>query len=355
MRHGRRHTPALRRVTGFLAALALVLAACTDDDATAPNGEQAVTTTVPAASGGAVQGIRDLPRLVEEVSASVVSIRVGTGTGAGQGSGVIWDGSGTIVTNHHVVEGSTTVTVVFATGQEIAGRVVATDPFTDLAIVEVDRTDLPAIRPADAAPPIGSPVLAVGTPLGFENSVTFGVVSGAGRAIPGAGPALVDLLQTDAAISPGNSGGALVDLDGRLVGITVAYIPPQARAVAIGFAVPIPTVRFVVASLRENGRVDHAYLGVNLATLNREMAERFGLEVRNGAVVTSVADGSPAARAGLSGGDVIVRVGERAVTGAEDVLTALRAARPGQTLAFEVVRGGEAVEVPVELGTRPAG
>ena len=183
----------------------------------------------------------------------------------GEGSGVVWNADGVVVTNNHVVEGVDQVIVVYADGKRADGKVLATDPLSDLAIVQTDRKDAPPASFATEVPPVGSMAIAIGNPLGFENSATVGIISGNHRSIPGAAsqaPALVDLIQTDAAISPGNSGGALVGADTKVIGINVAYIPPSAGSVAIGFAIPAPTVTDVVDQLLKTGRAQHAYLGV---------------------------------------------------------------------------------------------
>ncbi|HWC25921.1 MAG TPA: PDZ domain-containing protein [Solirubrobacteraceae bacterium] len=161
------------------------------------------------------------------------------------------------------------------------------------------------------------------------------------------------MLQTDAPISPGNSGGALVGRDGEVIGINVAYIPPAARAVAIGFAIPSPTVVDVVRQLAEDGDVDHAFLGVQLRSLTPDVADRLDVGVQEGAIVAGVDDGTPADRAGLRSGDIIVEIGDRRVASVEDVLSALRRADPGDTLAFTIRRDGERREIDVRTGRRP--
>src|ERR671918_441794 len=293
----------MRRFLAQLLALGVLAAGCSGDG----SGEaETVTTTevAPAAADGGEAGggvFGRIPDVVQEVEPSVVAVL----TEAGQGSGVIWDGGGIVVTNNHVVENAAGIDVAFATGERLAADVRATDPRTDLAVLEVDREGLPAAQFADGLPRVGELAVALGNPLGFENSVTAGIVSGLHRAIPSGGrtPALVDLVQTDAAISPGNSGGALVDAEGVVIGVNVAYIPPEARAVSIGFAIPSPVVRDVVPQLIEDGEAEHAYLGVRPIPVTEELSRSFDLGVEEGALVQSVPDDSPAARAGLRPGD----------------------------------------------------
>jgi S1-C subfamily serine protease len=233
--------------------------------------------------------------------------------------------------------------------------VLASDPLSDLAVVRTERTGLPAAEFNPQLPPIGSLALALGNPLGFENSATAGIVSGAHRAVPGAAqqaPALVDLIQTDAAISPGNSGGALVGADGRLIGINVAYIPPQAGSVSIGFAIPSSTVVDVVAQLLEDGTAEHAWLGIQPVALTPQIAAQYGLPVETGALVADVVPGSPAADAGLEPGDVIVAIDEDPVATVEDLLGALRRREVGAEVVVHVARDGdETEEIRVTLGS----
>jgi S1-C subfamily serine protease len=190
-----------------------------------------------------------VPEVVRDVQPGVVSVLVRGSRGAGEGSGIVWRRR-VVVTNHHVVTGADEVTIALASGVRIPARVRASDARTDVALLDVDR-DLPPVSFSDRLPTLGELAVALGAPLGFENTVTAGVVSGLDRSIPSGGrtPALVGLIQTDAAISPGNSGGALVDAGGRVIGMNVAYIPPQQRAVSIGFAIPGPVVTDVAQQL----------------------------------------------------------------------------------------------------------
>ncbi|MGH3030725.1 MAG: S1C family serine protease [Gaiellaceae bacterium] len=341
----------MRRLLPPLLAVALLAAGCSGDG----GGEaQTVTTTEAALAGGAEDGggvFGRVPAIVQEVEPSVVAVL----TNAGQGSGVIWDEGGIVVTNNHVVESASDLEVAFATGERVAADVRATDPRTDLAVLEVDREGLPAAQFADALPQVGELAVALGNPLGFENTVTAGVVSGLHRAIPSGGrtPALIDLIQTDAAISPGNSGGALVDADGRVIGINVAYIPPEARAVSIGFAIPAPEVVDVVTQLLETGEVEHAFLGVRPAPLTPQIAERFGIDTDEGILVFSVVPGSGAEEAGVQAGDIVTRIGDTPIRQVEDLLSFLREQAPGDEIELRILREGEEQTIPVTLTDRP--
>jgi S1-C subfamily serine protease len=277
--------------------------------------------------------------------------------GEGQGSGVIIDPDGTIVTNAHVIAFGGDITVAFADGSRADAEVVASDERTDVAVLRVDvEGDLPAIELDEDLPRVGDLAVAIGAPLGFTNSVTSGVVSGLGRSIPGAAemgmPALVDLIQTDAALSPGSSGGALIGEDGRVIGINVAFVPPQMQAVAIGFAIPAATVVHAVEALLADGEVAHPFLGVQPSSVTPRIAEQFGLGVEVGVLVLNVVEGSPAEEAGLVPGDVIVTIDGEPVEGAGDLLGALRRFGPGDEMPLTVVRDGEETDVAVTLGER---
>lgn len=281
----------------------------------------------------------------------------GPGPGEGQGSGVIVDADGTIVTNAHVVAMGGDVQVAFADGSRADAEVVAVDERTDIAVlsVDVDR-DLPAASFSESLPRAGDLAVAIGSPLGFENSVTAGVVSGVNRSLPGAAamgvPALVDLIQTDAALSPGSSGGALVGEDGLILGISVAFVPPQLQAVSIGFAIPAGTVEHVVAQLLEEGQVSHAFLGVQPGPVTPQVAERFDLETDRGVLVMAVVEGSPADRAGLEPGDVIVAIDDELLDRPEDLLGELRHHDPDDTVTVRVQRDGEEIDHDVTLEER---
>jgi len=343
------HAPLSLRAA--LLAVVLALTACSES----PDGDEASATSTSAAAAGAQAGggvFARIPDVVARIEPSVVAILTDTG----QGSGVVWNDGGVVVTNDHVVAGARRLQVAFADGQRADADIVATDPATDLAVVRTSRSGVPAATFTDTLPRVGELAIAIGNPLGFENTVTAGIISGLGRAIPGAAqeaPALIDLIQTDAAISPGNSGGALVDAEGRVVGINVAYIPPAAGAESLGFAIPAPTVRDVVRQLLDTGRVRHAFFGVRPAPLTPEIAERFDLRQDQGVLVLEVTPGSPAADAGIRPGDVLVRAGDRRLDTVETFLAVLRGRSPGDSLEVTVARGRDERTVTVRLGERP--
>ena len=294
-----------------------------------------------------------IPEIVKEVQPSVVSID----SGGGEGSGVIFDDQGTIVTNDHVVAGAQTVEVVLASGDRIEADVVASSRDFDLAVLQVDREGLPAAKFADELPAVGELAVALGNPLGFENTVTAGIVSGLHRSVPSGGqtPALVDLIQTDAPISPGNSGGALVGVDGEVIGINVAYLPPgETGAVSLGFAIPAPTATQVVEELLDDGSVELAYLGITPIQVTSELDAQFDLGVDEGVGVAALEPSSAAVASGVMEGDVIVEFDAEPITTVEDLFAELRSRRPGEDATLTVVRNGERREIDVTLGERQA-
>jgi serine protease DegQ len=281
-----------------------------------------------------------IPTLVERVQPSVVSVQVQSGQGGGEGSGVVWDGSrGLIVTNNHVVEGAQVVQVTLMGGETVDAEVLGTDPVVDLAVIRVERTDLPSATFADDLPRVGELAIAMGNPLGFENSVTAGIVSALHRSL-GEDP-FVDLIQTDAPISPGNSGGALINQDGEVIGINSAGIPATQNANSLGFAIPAPTVISIVEQLLEDGTASHAFLGIS------------STDDGEGIAVESVTDGSAAAAAGIVAGDVIVGFDGKPIEATDDLVAALREKAAGDSVAVALERGGERIEITVTLGERP--
>ena len=344
----------------LLAALALVLGVLylvPDDARTQPAD--------PSARAG-VSAEEPVARVASRLGPSAVQINVSGvrqtpyGSQQGIGSGVIYRSDGYIITNHHVVEGASEVDVSFADGTTERGEVVGTDPTTEIAVIRVDRYNLPAATFDEEDPLVGQMAVAVGSPSGFESTVTSGVVSGVGREVPSEytggqqDSALVDLIQTDAAISPGSSGGALADQDGEVIGINVAYLPPsETGAVNIGFAIPSETAVSVADQLIETGEATHPYLGVFLSDLTPEAARSFGSPADSGALIDRLEGGGPAADAGLQRGDVVTAAGSEEVRSSGDLLSALRDYRPGETVGLTVLRNGEEIQLSVRLGERP--
>ena len=350
---------AFRRVVASV-VVALAAAGCAPSDqspeALGPPQEQAApqepATDAVDSGAGQAYGFQVIPEVVAEVAPSVVAVF----TRGGEGSGVIWDQDGTIVTNAHVVGSAEEVVVAFADGKRAPAEVMATDEVVDIAVLRAEREGLPPATFSEDLPAVGELAIAMGNPLGFENTVTAGIISGVRRAIPGSGvqtQSLVDLIQTDAPISPGNSGGALVNGAGEVVGINVAYIPPQARAVSIGFAIPAATVVEVVTELLADGAATHAFLGILPGQVTPSLAQEFDLEQPDGVLVLDVTKGGPADRAGVQGGDVIVGIGGSPIATVEQFLAELRNIEPGERVELNVLRDGEERTLDVAVGDRP--
>src|SRR5215216_6402525 len=319
------------------------------------------SSPIPADEPVAQVASRVGPSVVQVNVGAVQQTPLGTQRSEGIGSGVIYRPGGYIVPNNHVVEGADEVNVAFADGTIEGASVVGADPNTEIAVIKVDRNNLPAAtfdRGDDLI--VGQLAVAIGSPSGFESTVTSGVVSGVGREFPpeltsgstaAERSALTDLIQTDAAVSPGSSGGALADRDGRVIGINVAYLPPaQTGAVNLGFAIPSDTAVSVADQLIEKGKVSTAYLGVLTTDLSSEDAGRFDLPVDSGALVEKVVAGSAAEQAGVRKGDIITALGDAEVMSYGDLLGALRDHEPGDTVTLTVFRNGDEKQLEVTLG-----
>jgi len=268
------------------------------------------------------------------------------------GSGFIIDRNGVVVTNAHVVEGASRITVTLLDGREIEADLLGLDRDADIAVLKVKATGLPAVPLGHSADlMIGETVIAIGNPFGLSNTVTTGVLSAVGRTVPSErGERLfTDFLQTDASINPGNSGGALVNIQGDVIGINTAII---SGATGIGFAIPADRARRVIDDLLRFGELQPLWTGARLVSVDPELARRSGVPVKRGALVLKVYPDSPAAEAGLREKDVIVAIGGHPVAAREDVTTALYTAAAGTSLDAEVRRGSQTVRVRLR-GVRP--
>jgi serine protease Do len=274
----------------------------------------------------------------------------------GLGSGVIIDASGHILTNYHVIKNVTEIVVVLADGRQFPGSVVGVDPYTDLAVVKIEGEGLTVAELGNSDQiVIGEPVVAIGNPYGFDHTVTAGVVSALNRSISTDerdGVVLENLIQTDAPINPGNSGGALVTTDGKVVGINTAIIQ---GAQGIGFAIPINVARNVANEIIQYGKVKRPYLGVSeVVVVSRDIALRYGLAVDSGIYVSSVVRGSPADRAGLGRGDIIIAINGAQVATADDVRRCVLKSSIGDKMTFTVVGTNRRQrDVVVTLGEMP--
>jgi putative serine protease PepD len=287
-----------------------------------------------------------------------------------QGSGWVFDSQGHIVTNQHVVAGASSITVYFSDGTQRTATLVSSDPSTDLAVIKVNApaSELHplSLAPADALQ-VGDGVVAIGSPFGLQNTVTWGIVSALHREMTAPSGFFENAIQTDAAINHGNSGGPLLDMNGRVVGITTQIQSDSGGNEGVGFAVPASTIRHIVSEILSTGKAQHAFLGVRIQTVPPQVATAFGMAA--GAEVTSVGSGTPASKAGLQGsnsnrsfqgdsypvgGDVITKVDSQKVDGANSLSNAIDTHKPGEKVTLTVVHNGQTRTLTVTLGTRPA-
>ncbi len=273
----------------------------------------------------------------------------------GLGSGVIVSPDGYILTNNHVVEGADELKVSLSDEREFIAKVIGTDPKTDVAVVKIEAQNLPTVTLADSAKTrVGDVVFAVGNPLGVGQTVTMGIISAKSRSIAGLaddGVAYQDFIQTDAAINMGNSGGALVDAKGRLVGINSAIISPNRGSIGIGFAIPTNLAASIMNSLIATGKVSRGFLGVSTDPLTSDFAEQLGLpKDTKGVMISDITVGSPAEKAGLKRTDVILGINDHAVTTLDDLRLKIAQMEPGSTAKLKIFRDGKDKVVDVTLG-----
>ncbi len=280
----------------------------------------------------------------------------------GVGSGFITTEDGQIITNAHVVAGADQVQVTLKDGRSFTGEVVGADPVTDIAVIKIDAQGLPTVKLSDSEQiQPGEWAIAIGNPLGLDSTVTAGIISATGRSSREVGvpDKRVSFIQTDAAINPGNSGGPLLNLNGEVIGVNTAIIQ---GAQGLGFAIPINTVERISSQLIENGRVEHAYLGIQMVTLSPEMKENinsdpnspFAVEEEEGILIARVMPNSPAAQAGLRAGDVITAIEGQTVKDGAEVQQTVESTGVGQNLSITLRRDGREENINVRPGNLPA-
>ena len=284
-------------------------------------------------------------KVAEQLRPTVVNLRSGQGRRQGSGSGILFTPDGFLLTNHHVVQGNERVRVRMADGREMPGRVVGNDPWTDLAVVQAEGSGLPHGTLGDSNRlRVGQLVVAIGSPYGFESTVTAGVVSALGRTLRSITGAMVDnVIQTDAALNPGNSGGPLVDSRGHVIGINTAVIQP---AQGICFAIPINMAKHILPQLMRHGRVTRGYLGIHgrPVPIPPDLARRFGLTQKTGVEVIAVEENGPADQAGLQEEDVLVCLGDQPATSIDDLHKLLLALPVGVPSTATLLRGDRRLE-----------
>ncbi|HEX7287814.1 MAG TPA: trypsin-like peptidase domain-containing protein [Candidatus Angelobacter sp.] len=294
--------------------------------------------------------------VAESVSPSVLRIQTeGVRGGGGSGSGFIFTPDGFVLTNSHVVHGAKKIKVGTPDSGEFQAQRIGEDPDTDLALLRIDAPGLRPIRLGDSRRiRVGQLVVAIGNPYGFQHTVTAGVVSALGRSLRSqSGRLIEDVIQTDAALNPGNSGGPLVNAAGEVIGVNTATILP---AQGLCFAISINTAKFIAGKLLRDGQVRRSFIGVQAQTapLNRNIARHYGLASATGALIIGVEPGSPAAKAGLQEGDVIVALGDKSVEGVDVLHRLLSEERIARTTTLVVLRGSRRLELTVVPEMRPS-
>jgi S1-C subfamily serine protease len=376
----------------LLAVLGLAAAGCDsggDGSADRPSAPREVTTTrVKVVEGVGSKGGFNPAQIYGRLAPGVVTILsvfdgggslLDAGGEAGQGSGFVLDGNGSIATNAHVVTSDSgarakQVYVEFSDGNRVEAKIVGVDPNADVALLQVDPEGL-SLTPLQLGVShriaVGEPVAAIGSPFGERQSLSIGVISAIDRNIESLTRFQIgNAIQTDAAINPGNSGGPLLDAHGRVLGINAQIKSQSGGGEGVGFAIPVDAVRRSLRELRAEGKVDYGYLGVQTLVLWPQLAEKLGLDVRSGALIQEIEDGSPADDAKLragdddlefqaqrikTGGDVIVAVNGRPLTRREDLADEISAMHAGDEVELEVVRDGKHQTVRIRLGQRPRG
>lgn len=330
-----------------VAALVPVLVdAAAPDPPAAEDPEPAPEAAVPDLSE--LEADTSVEVIAEAVLPSVAQVQAGPGTG----SAVILSSDGYLITNAHVVGDAREVGVTLADGQPRPAEVVAAAPFADIAVLRVDETGLPAAEFAEEPPNVGGPAVAIGSPFGFDATVTSGVVSALNRTLPAdqrGEVVLSDLIQTDAAINPGNSGGPLVNASGEVMGINTAIVSQTGTDAGIGFAIPSATAVNIAERLISEGEVVPAFLGIQGEDLDRGAAQQFDLGVAAGAVVREVFPDSPADEAGLTQGDIIIGIDGAEVESMFDLAGRIRITEPGTEVELRYVRDGQEQTTSVEL------
>jgi serine protease Do len=267
----------------------------------------------------------------------------------GTGSGFIVDANGVILTNAHVVDGADEVTVRLVDGREFRAKVLGKDKTTDIAVIKIDAGGLPTVKIGDPkTTKVGEWVVAIGAPFGLENTVTSGIVSAKGRSLPG--DAAVPFIQTDAAVNPGNSGGPLFNLKGEVIGVNSQIFSRSGGFQGLAFAVPIDVAMDVKDQIQAHGKVSHGRLGVTIQEVNQALADNFGLKTPGGALVSSVMKDSPAAKAGIEPGDVIVKFEGREISRSSELPPLVAQVKPGQEVTLQVWRNGKDKTLTAKIG-----
>lgn len=268
------------------------------------------------------------------------------------GSGFIIDEKGYVITNNHVIKDADEIIVRLTDRRELKAKVIGSDPRSDVALLKIEATDLPVVKVGNSENlKVGEWVMAIGSPFGFDHSVSVGVVSAIGRNLPSEN--YVPFIQTDVAINPGNSGGPLFNLDGEVVGINSQIYSRTGGFMGLSFAIPVNVATDVVKQLKDKGRVSRGWLGILIQDINRELAESFGMKKPMGAVVLKILDNSPAEKAGFKIGDVVVEYDGKPINRSSDLPIAVGRTPVGQTVKLKVLREGKNIELKVTIAELP--
>jgi serine protease DegQ len=269
------------------------------------------------------------------------------------GSGVIVNSDGLILTNQHVIEAADEIEVALEDGRSVRARIVGSDPDTDLAVLKIDVKNLPSITFADPKKnKVGDVVLAIGNPFGVGQTVTQGIISALGRNHLGIST-FESFIQTDASINPGNSGGALIDAEGNLVGINSAIYSRNGGSMGIGFAIPVSIAKQVMEQIVRQGSVTRGWLGIEAQDLTLELADSFQLRTTHGALIAGIIKGSPAERAGLKVGDVLIEINSMKVIDGTSMIGIISELNPNKQAILKIARNHKEIEIPVMIGLRP--
>jgi serine protease Do len=303
-----------------------------------------------------MEGLEDLEQLPDALRRFFQYRNPPAPRGGGTGSGFIITEDGYVVTNHHVVEGADSVIVRLSDRREFDAEVIGTDQRSDLALLRVDADGLPFLRLGKSQDlKVGQWVLAIGSPFGLDYSVTAGIVSAKGRSLPTeSGENYVPFIQTDVAINPGNSGGPLFNLRGEVVGVNSQIFTRSGGSIGLSFAIPSKVVTNIIKQLRSNGVVVRGWLGVSIQNVDRTLAESFGLDRPRGALIAQVGDDTPAERAGLEAGDIIVAVDDAQIDVSADLPHVIGLLAPGDEVDVRVIREGVEAEIEVVIGALEA-
>lgn len=349
-------------VSGVIGAIVAAAVAIPVARMAAPEGSTVIqrrAAPLPVARNG---GTTSIVEIAKRARPWVVNIDVGsaqqTALGnvqvSGTGSGIILRSDGHIITNAHVADDATTIEVTLASGDKLPAKVVGLDKETDIAVVKVDRTDLPAAVLGSVKDiEVGDTAVAIGSPLGLEQSVTAGIISALGRVVDReGGTPLFDMIQTDAPVTQGNSGGALLDGAGDVVGVNAAIASISGGGEGIAFAIPIDVAIAVAEELINSGHATHPWLGVTGGNITEEAAKQFGIE--EGAFIREIVPDGPAAKAGLLPNDVVVEFQDQDIGSMDDLVVAIREHDVGEIVQLTVVRDGKRIPITATLGDKPA-